>query len=128
MTLVSRYAGSPSAGFRAVAARAAIRPIDTDLRKRFFADGDERVRRAAFAAAYDARDPGELEDLLEAARVDPDAQGQSLAARAAGSIGGERAVLALKDLWAQGDDALRIAIVDAWTERASLVSRGRPRA
>jgi len=62
--------------------------------------------------------------VLEAARVDPDTQSQSLAVRAAGSIGGERAVLALKDLWAQGDDALRIAIVDAWTERASLVSGG----
>ncbi|HEY5376439.1 MAG TPA: hypothetical protein VIK01_22320 [Polyangiaceae bacterium] len=124
VTLLNRYAASASAGFRAVAARAAIRPIDTDLRKRFFADPDERVRRAAFAAAYDARDAGELTPLLEAARVDPDAQSQSLAARAAGSIGGERAVLSLKDLWAQGDDALRIAIVDAWTERASLVSGG----
>ena len=124
VTLVNRYAASPSGGFRAVAARAAIRPIDTDLRKRFFTDPDERVRRAAFSAAYDARDPGELEAVLEAARVDPDAQSQSLAVRAAGSIGGERAVLALKDLWAQGDDALRIAIVDAWTEHASLVSGG----
>jgi hypothetical protein len=124
VTVINRYAGSPSAGFRAVAARAAIRPLDTDLRKRFFADPDERVRRAAFAAAYDARDAGELEPVLEAARFDPDAQSQSLAARAAGSIGGERAVLALKDLWAQGDDALRIAIVDAWTEHASLVSGG----
>jgi HEAT repeat protein len=124
VTLVNRYARSTSAGFRAVAARAATRPIDTDLRKRFFVDPDEHVRRSAFSAAYDARDPGELEALLEAARVDPDPEAQSLAARAAGSIGGERAVLALKDLWAQGDDAMRIAIVDAWTERASLVSGG----
>ncbi len=121
---VNRYAGSESAGFRAVAARAAVRPIDTDLRKRFFTDPDQRVRRAAFSAAYEAKEPGELEALLEAARVDPDGQGQTLAARAAGAIGGERAVLALKDLWAQGDDALRIAIVDAWTEHASLVAGG----
>jgi hypothetical protein len=124
VALINRYAGSPSAGFRALAARAATRSFDTDLRKRFFVDPDERVRRAAFGAAYDAREPGELEAVLEAARVDPDPQAQSLAARAAGSIGGERAVLALKDLWAQGDDALRIAIVDAWTEHASLVSGG----
>ncbi len=122
--LVNRYAGAESAGFRAVAARAAVRSIDTDLRKRFFTDPDQRVRRAAFSAAYDAKEPGELEALLEAARVDPDGQGQTLAARAAGAIGGERAVLALKDLWAQGDDALRIAIVDAWTEHASLVAGG----
>ena len=121
---VNRYAASESAGFRAVAARAAVRPVDTDLRKRFFTDPDQRVRRAAFSAAYEAKEPGELEALLEAARVDPDGQGQTLAARAAGAIGGERAVLALKDLWAQGDDALRIAIVDAWTEHASLVAGG----
>lgn len=122
--LVNRYAGSESGGFRAVAARAAVRAIDTDLRKRFFADPDQRVRRAAFSAAYEAKEPGELAPLLEAARVDPDGQAQSLAARAAGAIGGERAVLSLKDLWAQGDDALRIAIVDAWTEQASLVAGG----
>ncbi|MEP7053565.1 MAG: HEAT repeat domain-containing protein [Pseudomonadota bacterium] len=122
--LVNRYAGSDSAGFRAVAARAAVRGIDTDLRKRFFTDPDQRVRRAAFGAAYEAKDPGELEALLEAARVDPDGQAQTLAARAAGAIGGERAVLGLKDLWAQGDDARKIAIVDAWTERASFVAGG----
>ncbi|MEO8901520.1 MAG: HEAT repeat domain-containing protein [Polyangiaceae bacterium] len=122
--LVNRYTGSESGGFRAVAARAAVRPIDTDLRKRFFADPDQRVRRAAFSAAYDAKEPGELEALLEAARVDPDGQAQTLAARAAGAIGGERAVLSLKDLWAKGDDALRIAIVDAWTEPASWVAGG----
>jgi HEAT repeat protein len=122
--LVNRYAGADSAAFRAVAARAAVRGIDTDLRKRFFTDPDQRVRRAAFSAAYEAKEPGELEGLLEAARVDPDGQAQTLAARAAGAIGGERAVLALKDLWAAGDDARRIAIVDAWTERASFVAGG----
>lgn len=121
---VHRYTRSESGGFRAVAARAAVRPIDADLRKRFFTDPDERVRRAAFAAAYEAREPGELLPVLESARLDPDAQSQSLAARAAGAIGGERAVLALKDLWPRADDALQIAIVDAWTEPASFSAGG----
>lgn len=122
--LLKRYLQSSSAAWRAVAARAAVRAADTNVRKRFFADPDERVRRAAFSAAHEARDAAELEALLEAARLDPDAESQSLAARAAGAIGGERAVLGLKDLWAQAEDGLRIGIVDAWTEHASFVAGG----
>jgi hypothetical protein len=122
--LLERHARSTSAAWRAVAARAAERPIDTDMRKAFFVDPDERVRRSAFHAALSARDPSELEALLEAARVDPDPQNQSLAIRAAGAIGGERAVLALKDLWARADDTTRIAIVDAWTAQASFDAGG----
>jgi HEAT repeat protein len=122
--LLERYARSPSGAWRAVAARAAQRPLDTDLRKSFFVDPDERVRRAAFATATEVHDAGELEALLEAARVDPDPQSQSLAIRAAGAIGGERAVLALKDLWARADDSTRIALVDAWAEHASFVAGG----
>lgn len=122
--LLQRYARAPSGAWRAVAARAADRAIDTDMRKAFFVDPDERVRRAAFGTALEVHDSGELEALLEAARVDPDPQSQSLAIRAAGAVGGERAVLALKDLWARADDSSRIAIVDAWTEHASFVSGG----
>ena len=122
--LLHRYARESSGAWRAVAARATARPIDTDLRKAFFVDPDERVRRAALRTAWEVHDSGELEALLEAARVDPDPQSQSLAIVAAGTIGGERAVLALKDLWARADDATRIAIVDAWTARASFVAGG----
>ncbi|HKO50056.1 MAG TPA: HEAT repeat domain-containing protein [Polyangiaceae bacterium] len=122
--LLQRYARSPSAAWRAVAARAAQRPIDTDMRKAFIVDPDQQVRRAAFATALDVHDAGELEALLEAARVDPDPQSRSLALRAVGAIGGERAVLALKDLWVRADDATRIAIVDAWTAQPSFVSGG----
>ena len=122
--LLHRYARSTSGAWRAVAARATVRAIDTDLRKAFFVDPDERVRRAAFSTALQVHDPAELEALLESAHADPDPQSQSLAIRAAGAIGGERAVLALKDLWAQADDTTRIAIVDAWTEPASFASGG----
>jgi HEAT repeat protein len=121
---IKRYAESSSGAWRAVAARAAVLPRETELRQRFFTDPDERVRRAAFSSAREAREPAELEALLEAARLDPDPQSQSLAARAAGAIGGERAVLALKDLWTNADDALRIGIVDAWSEPGSLSSGG----
>ena len=122
--LLNRHARSPSGAWRAVAARAALRSIDTDMRKAFFVDPDERVRRAAFATALEVHDSGELEALLEAARVDPDPQSQSLAIRAAGAVGGERAVLALKDLWVRADDSARIAIVEAWTEPGSFASGG----
>ena len=122
--LLNRHARSPSGAWRAVAARAAVRPIDTDLRQSFYVDPDERVRRAALGTAREVHSEGELEALLEAARVDPDPQSQSLAARAAGAVGGERAVLALKDLWTRADDTLRIAIVDGWSEHASFVAGG----
>ncbi|HYQ43226.1 MAG TPA: HEAT repeat domain-containing protein [Polyangiaceae bacterium] len=122
--LLREHARSENGAWRAVAARAADRAIDTDMRKAFFVDPDERVRRAAFGTALEVHDAGELEALLEAARVDPNPQGQSLAIRAVGAIGGERAVLALKDLWARADDATRMAIVDAWSARASFVSGG----
>lgn len=122
--LLHRYARSERGAWRAVAARAAERPIDTDMRKAFFVDPDERVRRAAFRTALAVHDARELEALLDAARVDPDPHSQSSAIVAAGSVGGERAVLALKDLWAQADDLTRIAIVDAWSQHASFVSGG----
>ena len=122
--LLNRHHRSPSGAWRAVAARAAQRAVDTDIRRSFFTDPDQRARRAAFESAREAHEPAELDALLEAARVDPDPQARSLAVRAVGAIGGERAVLALKDLWARADDALRMAIVDAWSDRSSLASGG----
>ena len=122
--LLNRHAQSPNGAWRAVAARAAVRPIDTDLRKAYYFDADERVRRAALTTAHEVHDASELEPLLEAARLDPNPDNQSLAVRAAGAIGGERAVLALSDLWARADDTLRIAIVDAWSEPASFSAGG----
>lgn len=122
--LLNRHAQSPNGAWRAVAARAAVRPIDTDLRKAYYVDPDERVRHAALLTAREVHDASELEALLEAARVDPNPDNQSLAARAAGAIGGERAVLALSDLWARADDTLRISIVDAWSEPMSFSAGG----
>ena len=112
--LVKQYAETSSGPWRAVAARAAATTRDGPVRRALITDPDERVRRAALRAAAEARDPADVEDLLEAARLDPDPMSKSLAARAAGAVGGERAVLGLKDLWARADQQTRITIVDAW--------------
>jgi HEAT repeat protein len=73
------------------------------------------VRREAIHAAAEALDADDLEPLLEAARLDPDSLNRSLAARAAGGIGGSRAVQALWDRWARAEEDQRIGIVDAWS-------------
>lgn len=121
---LARYAESSSGAWRAVAARAATGAKDGELRRRFMADPDERVRRAALSAALDARDPFDLDTLLESARLDPDSLARSTATRAIGAIGGEHAVLALEDHWDRADDPTRMAIVDAWAMPASAKSGG----
>lgn len=123
--LVERYRAASSGAWRAVAARAAKADKYALLRRRFFRDPDERVRHAALGAALEARDPDDLGGLLEAARLDPDPMNRSLAARAAGAIGGQRAVLALKDLWASANQSARRALLDAWAMPAAYRSGGR---
>jgi hypothetical protein len=120
-----RYANAASAPWRAVGARASTRRSDGDVRRRLFADPDERVRRAALRAALSLRDPNDLEALLEAARLDPDANCRSLASRAAGAIGGERAVLALRDRWARIDETERLTVIEAWALPASYATGGK---
>jgi HEAT repeat protein len=113
--LVARYARSDQGAFRAVAARGTSKGKYADVRRSFFVDGDERVRQAAFRAAFEAKDPVDTETLLEAARLDPSPQNRSLAARAVGRAGGPRAVLGLRDVWATAEAPVRLAIVDAWS-------------
>lgn len=112
--LVARYKEASNGAWRAVAARAATGPRDGRLRRGFIADGDQRVRKAALQASLEAKDAADLDTLLEAARLDPDPLLRSLAVRAVGALGGQRAVLALKDLWAHSADPTRQTIVDAW--------------
>jgi hypothetical protein len=121
---VERHREASSGAWRAVAARAALSPRHGALRRAFLRDPDERVRRAALHAALAARDPADLEELLEAARLDPDPLSQGLATRAAGAVGGERAVLALKDLFAKADETARTTIVEAWSEPRSYTAGG----
>ncbi len=122
---LSRYARAENGAFRAVAARDTAGPKAAGQRLAYFVDPDERVRRAALEAAGSAHDPRDLDALLEVARVDPDPMSRSLAISAIGRIGGERAVLGLKDRWERADESLRISIVDAWARPASFATGGR---
>jgi hypothetical protein len=120
-----RYVDADSGAWRAVAARAAVARDQAARRRALFHDPDERVRRAALQAALEAPESGDLEPLLEAARVDPDATSRSLATRGVGVIGGERAVLALVDLWPRADETTRLTLVEAWSSPRSYATGGR---
>jgi HEAT repeats len=121
----SEAPGGPRAAFRPVGARALSGEADGELRRKLFLDGDQAVRLAALRAAEHAASPSDTDAVLEAARVDPFPMARTIAVRAAGAIGGERIVLALKDLWVTADPTLRQAIADAWGTPASLDAGGR---
>ena len=123
--LVRRFARSDSGSWRAVAARAATLPEHFALRRAYFADPDERVRRAALEAAYERPGSLDLDALAEAARLDPDPMWRSLAVRAIGASGGERALRALADLWERSEEDVRLSIVEAWSARRAFASGGR---
>jgi len=120
----AQHSDSSSGAWRAVAARAATRPETMARRRAFFVDVDERVRRAAFEAALEKPSELDLEVLLESARLDPDPLSRSLAARGVGAIGGERAVLALRDRWDRADEETRLAIVEAWAMPKAYAAGG----
>ena len=124
-TLVEKYQSASNGALRAVAARGTDSPRHASLRKRYFVDPDERVRREALRAAADAADASDLDIVLETARLDPDPMCRTLAMRAIGRIGGERAAVGLTDLWANADDTTKIAIVDAWAMPGVLAKGGR---
>ncbi len=111
--------------FRALGARGLVDDDQVELRRKLFLDLDERVRTAALRAALSAVAPEDREALLEAARLDPNRDARSAAARALGRIGGADAVRALTDLWMRADGRLRDAIVDAWVSPASFQAGGR---
>ena len=121
--LVSRYARADQGAFRALAARAALAREHVELRRSYFTDPDERVRRGAFDAALHAPSPSHLAELLEAARLDPNPANRSRAAQAVGRIGGESAVLGLMDLFASGGEQEQLAILGGWSDSRSF-SRG----
>jgi hypothetical protein len=117
--------GSPEAGWRPLGARGLISSSDGELRRKLMADGDEEVRRQALRASLDAGDPADTEAVLEAAQIDPHPAARAQAIRSAGALGGERVVLALKDLWPRADGPVREAIVAAWASRGSWDKGGR---
>lgn len=114
-----------SSAWRAVEARGLVAYADGPQRRRLFVDGDEAVRVAALKASFDAFDPSDTESLLEAARLDPHPPARLQAIEAVGNIGGERVVLALKDLFATAEEDERLAIVGAWAAARSFDAGGR---
>jgi hypothetical protein len=124
-SLVESYRDADSGPWRAVAARSATEAPSFALRRRFFSDPDERVRRAAFEAAAERPSELDTEPLLEAARLEPEPYNQALATRAAGALGGERIVRALRDHWERADEPTRIAIVEAWSMPAAFKTGGK---
>lgn len=118
--LVSRYSEADSGAFRSLAARAALAPSQAELRRRYFTDPDERVRRGAFEAAVKSPLSALLPDLVEAARLDPSPGNRARAAQAVGRIGSEPAVLSLSDLFSGGDEQQKLAVLDAWSEAPSF--------
>ncbi|MEP7124207.1 MAG: hypothetical protein ABJE95_24990 [Byssovorax sp.] len=121
----SEAPGGPRSAFRAVGARALSGPDDGALRRKLIVDADQAVRLAALRASEHAASASDTDVVLDAARVDPFPMARAVAVRAAGAIGGERVVLALKDLWAAADPLLREAIADAWGTPASIDAGGR---
>jgi len=118
--LVARYQEADSGAFRALAARASLAADQADLRRRYFTDPDERVRRGAFEAAVKMPFSSQLADLVEAARLDPSPANRARAAQAVGRIGNEPAVLGLLDLFTAGDEQQQLAVLDAWSEAPSF--------
>ncbi|WP_394843704.1 HEAT repeat domain-containing protein [Pendulispora brunnea] len=113
------YTGDTTDAWRAVGARGLSRKKDTQARLAAMGDGSPRVRRAAMRASAEA-DPddatdAEVELLATVARVDPEGIVRSDAVRALASIGGEKVVGKLRDLWTNGDDGVREAIAVAWS-------------
>ncbi|MBK7579220.1 MAG: hypothetical protein IPI67_03350 [Myxococcales bacterium] len=122
--LVRKHRDASSGAWRALAARASGRKEHGPLRRKYFTDPDERVRRGALAAAIEARSVDDLDPALEAARLDPDLLSKAFATRAVGAIGGQRAVLALVDHWVRADESTRMTIIDAWAMPASYAAGG----
>jgi HEAT repeat protein len=95
------------------------------LRRKYYVDPDERVRRAALEAANEAPATLDFDALFEAARLDPDPMVRSLAVRGLGVLGGERASRGLRDLWERAEEDLRLAILGAYATKATFSAGGR---
>lgn len=110
--------------WRAVGTMTLHRDEDRKARHAALVDPSPRVRRSAIHAASKANDAADLDPLMEVARVDPDLLLRNHAIRASGAIvrglgdpGKARAAelaVKLRDIWTNGDDAVREDIAVAW--------------
>lgn len=122
--LVERYQEADSGAFRALAAHGARARKYAELRRRYFVDPDERVRRGAFESAIQAPIVEQLPELLEAARLDPSPFNRARAAQAVGRIGSDAAVLGLMDLISAGDEQEQLAALDGFSEPGAFAHGG----
>src|SRR5690606_35436105 len=114
------YAADAQDDWRAVGLRAAVSPADDSRRIAGFLDPDLRVRRAALRASKDAKSPGDLPHLFEAARLDPDRVSRRFASEAIGEFGSGADVARLRELWSSGDEAERLVLVDVWARTKAV--------
>ncbi len=115
----------PRPAFRALGARGLLDEDTFELRRRMFLDQDERVRHSALKAASSKTSAADFDALVEAARLDPLPAARATAVRAIGRIGGERAVIALKDIWLKADGRLKESIVDGFIAPLTFEAGGR---
>ncbi len=113
-----------SAEWGPVRARILVGAEDGDRRRTAMLDVDEAVRAEALRASIASADSGDVDALLDAARRDPNAMNRRLALEALGALGGERAVLAMRDVWASGSTGDRAAVLDAWASKRALDAGG----
>lgn len=113
-----------SAWWRSLGARGLVDDDEADVRRARIRDGEERVRLAAIQAADDALDPADLDELLEAARLDPLPAARARAIRAVGRIGGPHAALGLRDVWVRAEPRLRQLIAAAWSSYPTYAQGG----
>jgi hypothetical protein len=117
--------GDPRPAYKALGARGLVDEDDFALRRGLFLDLDERVRANALKAAMTAPTVDDFDALVEAARLDPFPAARSAAVRALGRVGGDRATVALKDIWLRSDARLKDSIVDAYVATATFDAGGR---
>jgi hypothetical protein len=125
------WLGDADDRWRAVGTRALTREKDREARQKAIVDPSGRVRRSAIRASAEAKDPADLDVLLETARVDPELLLRNEAIRATSAVlraeGARAADIAvrLRDLWTTGDDAVREDIAVAWALTPVFENGGR---
>ncbi len=115
------YAHSTSGAWRAVAARAMVRPEERQQVYAALVDADPRVRRAAIRTIHS--DPGvaDARALVDVARLDPDLRLRQAALSTLGEIGDLNSLLAVRDSWEEMTESARVAYLQALNAPASRI-------
>ncbi len=124
---VRKFVASSDDPWRALGVRSLTRAEDREARVHAALDPSPKVRRAAMHAIRDAKNPADITVAFEAARIDPDPMVRTDAVRVMVQLAGAGGDVAnrLRDLYADGDDALREDIGAAWASPAVFPRGGR---